>query len=173
VVEKPRFRDYTIRKGDTSFEAIAARPEVYGDRRLASALRDANPFVSPDRLMVGRTVIRVPIDPANVSGRVVTLPPPRSPDVVVKPPALPDRAPPAVKPPAAPVVPAAGPVVPAAAPTTVYVVAGGDTLSGIAKKHYGKSALWTIILDANQDVLDDPAKLKAGMKLRIPPAPKD
>ncbi len=181
VLEKPRFRDYTVRKGDTSFEAIAARPEVYGQRRWASAIREANPFVSPDRLIVGKTVLRIAVDPTNVSGKIVTIPPPAPAKPSATPPKSPDGAgaakptsptnpPPATKPTPAPAN--ATPPTPTP-PTIVYTVTSGDTLSGIAKKHYGKSALWTIILDANPDVLDDPAKLKAGMKLRLPPAPKD
>ena len=79
VLEKPQFRSYTVRKGDTSFEVIASRPEVFGDRRLASAIRDSNPLVSPDRLIPGRTILRIPLDPSNTEGRIVTVPVPQPP----------------------------------------------------------------------------------------------
>lgn len=50
-----------------------------------------------------------------------------------------------------------------------HVVQPGDTLSGIAKKHYGRSGDWPRILDANREVLgDDAGNLRPGMRLRIP-----
>ena len=68
-------------------------------------------------------------------------------------------------------VPAAPPVVeaaPAPAAEQVYVVVPGDTLSGIAKKFYGKASLYMKIFEANRDILDNPDKIKVGQKLRIP-----
>jgi nucleoid-associated protein YgaU len=51
-----------------------------------------------------------------------------------------------------------------------YEVASGDTLLTIATDHYGDSAQWRRIYDANKDVIGaDPDKLKIGMKLKIPP----
>lgn len=55
----PRFRDYTIRKGDT-FSRIAA--EQLGGTRFESAIAAANPLVDPLRLQIGQS-IRLPIDP--------------------------------------------------------------------------------------------------------------
>jgi nucleoid-associated protein YgaU len=58
---------------------------------------------------------------------------------------------------------------PAAAAGT-HTVASGDTLSSIAQKVYGESKLWKRIYDANKDVIgSDPANLKVGQVLRIPP----
>lgn len=181
VLEKPQFRSYTVRKGDTSFEVIAARPEVFGDRRLASAIRDSNPLVSPDRLIPGRTVLRIPLDPSNTEGRIVTVPVPTpqpqrpeprptpSPSLAPKPESATPRQPATTTPPPSP------PAAPSPAPAkgTEYVVAKGDTLSGIAKKHYGKSALWTLIVEANRNLLDDPGDLKIGMRLILPPKPAE
>ncbi len=56
---------------------------------------------------------------------------------------------------------------PAAAART-HTVVKGDTLAGIARKYYGKSAQWQKIAEANKDTLPDPTKLKLGMVLKIP-----
>jgi nucleoid-associated protein YgaU len=52
-----------------------------------------------------------------------------------------------------------------------YTVQAGDTLSSIAKLVYGRSGLWTLIFEANRDLLSDPAKIRPGQVLRIPPQP--
>ncbi len=49
-----------------------------------------------------------------------------------------------------------------------YTVQSGDSLSKIAKKHYGKSGKWRAIYDANRDQLDDPDLIHPGQVLRIP-----
>lgn len=51
----------------------------------------------------------------------------------------------------------------------IYTVVSGDTLSGISMKFYGTSTKWQVILDANRDKLRNPAGLKPGMELVIPP----
>jgi nucleoid-associated protein YgaU len=50
-----------------------------------------------------------------------------------------------------------------------YVIKSGDTLESIAKSQYGDGALWQLIAKANPDV--DPARLRIGKELVIPPAP--
>jgi LysM repeat protein len=65
----------------------------------------------------------------------------------------------------APVKVEAAPVPPA---EQWYTVVAGDTLSGIAKKFYGKASLYMKIFEANRDILDNPDKIKVGQKLRIP-----
>lgn len=50
----------------------------------------------------------------------------------------------------------------------IHVVQAGEVLSGISKKYYGSAKKWQKILDANQDILSSPERLKPGMKLRIP-----
>ena len=82
-------------------------------------------------------------------------------------------APMANEPAVAPVAPAAEAVAapvaaPAAAESEVYTVAKGDTLGGIALKHYGKASAWKRILDANSDVLKGKTLIRPGMKLQIP-----
>lgn len=54
-----------------------------------------------------------------------------------------------------------------------YVVRSGDTLAKIAREVYDDVSKWKTIYDANKSVIgDDPASLKAGMKLKIPEQPK-
>ena len=49
-----------------------------------------------------------------------------------------------------------------------YTVVKGDTLSHIAKAHYGRPNKWHAIYDANRDQLDDPDKIFPGQVLKIP-----
>ena len=51
-----------------------------------------------------------------------------------------------------------------------YVVKSGDSLSRIARIHYGDESKWSIIYAANRSTIGpDPAELQIGMRLRIPP----
>ncbi len=54
-------------------------------------------------------------------------------------------------------------------PSTFYTVKSGDTLSKIAKAHYGDAKLYHAIFDANKPMLKDPDKIYPGQALRIPP----
>jgi LysM repeat protein len=56
---------------------------------------------------------------------------------------------------------------PARAPRT-YVVRDGDTLASISRRFYKSSSHWKKIRAANQNIVDDPGKLKAGQTLTIP-----
>lgn len=67
AVIPPQFKDYIIREGDT-FERIAERE--FGSSRHARAISQANPFVDPTRLRIGRK-IRLPLDPTNIQGKPV------------------------------------------------------------------------------------------------------
>jgi nucleoid-associated protein YgaU len=49
-----------------------------------------------------------------------------------------------------------------------YTVQKGDTLSHIAKAHYGRASKWNAIFEANRDILDDPDRIKPGQVLKIP-----
>jgi uncharacterized protein YidB (DUF937 family)/LysM repeat protein len=57
---------------------------------------------------------------------------------------------------------------PAAATTALYTVVSGDTLSKIAKRHYGRADQWPRIFEANRDILKDPDRIYPGQELRIP-----
>jgi nucleoid-associated protein YgaU len=49
-----------------------------------------------------------------------------------------------------------------------YTVVKGDTLSGIAKKFYGKANLWKKLHDANRDQIPNPDRIFPGQVIRIP-----
>lgn len=53
-----------------------------------------------------------------------------------------------------------------------YTVQPGDTLSAIARQMYGQANLWSLIFEANQDILTDPGRIRPGQELKIPPEPK-
>ena len=57
----------------------------------------------------------------------------------------------------------------AAAAATFYTVKKGDTLSAIAKAHYGAASKYPVIFEANKPMLKDPDKIYPGQVLRIPP----
>ena len=49
-----------------------------------------------------------------------------------------------------------------------YIVRSVDTLSGIAKAHYGDAMKYPEIFEANKPLLKDPDKIYPGQVLRIP-----
>jgi nucleoid-associated protein YgaU len=49
-----------------------------------------------------------------------------------------------------------------------YTVKSGDTLSKIAKSHYGDASKYNRIFEANRNILNDPDKIKPGQVLNIP-----
>jgi nucleoid-associated protein YgaU len=49
-----------------------------------------------------------------------------------------------------------------------YTVVSGDSLSKIAKKHYGDANKWRLIFEANQDLIKDPDEIYPGQTLKIP-----
>jgi len=53
-------------------------------------------------------------------------------------------------------------------PYQVYTVRTGDTLSGIASKHWKEPERWREIADSNRDVIDNPRLLQVGQTLLIP-----
>lgn len=50
-----------------------------------------------------------------------------------------------------------------------YTVVAGDSLSKIAKAHYGNAMKYPVIFEANKPMLTDPDKIYPGQMLRIPP----
>lgn len=148
VVVPPEFDEYTVQSGDRSLQDVAQR--FYGDRTKWEAIASANPFFSPDKLKPGVTVLRIPRDPSNIQGRLVQTQPQE-----IEPPR---QTQPTDQPPTAP-------------GWRTYTVQESDTLWGIARKMYGRGTLTGLIADANRDVLPDPDRLRAGVVLRIPPAP--
>ena len=61
------------------------------------------------------------------------------------------------------------PAAPPAPEARYYTVVKGDTLSKIAKEHYGNANLYNKIFEANRPMLSHPDKIYPGQKLRIPP----
>ena len=59
---------------------------------------------------------------------------------------------------------------PAGEAATMYTVQKGDTLSAIAKKHYGDASKYNAIFEANKPMLSHPDKIYPGQVLRIPKA---
>jgi nucleoid-associated protein YgaU len=49
-----------------------------------------------------------------------------------------------------------------------YTVVRNDTLSGIAKRFYGKASRWPAIFEANRDQVSDPDRIRPGQVLKIP-----
>lgn len=49
-----------------------------------------------------------------------------------------------------------------------YVVVSGDSLSKIAKRHYGDMNQWRRIFEANRDQISNPDLIHPGQKLKIP-----
>lgn len=65
---------------------------------------------------------------------------------------------------------AAEPSAAEAEPTSLfYTVQKGDTLSKIAKQHYGDANVYNAIFEANKPMLKHPDKIFSGQVLRIPP----
>lgn len=58
----------------------------------------------------------------------------------------------------------------AAPEATYYEVKSGDTLSKIAKQHYGDANKYHQIFEANRPMLKDPDEIYPGQRLRIPAA---
>ncbi|MBB6258570.1 nucleoid-associated protein YgaU [Xanthomonas arboricola] len=48
-------------------------------------------------------------------------------------------------------------------------VQADDSLSSIAKRHYGDGNLWPRIFEANRETLKDPDKIFPGQVLQLPP----
>ena len=61
------------------------------------------------------------------------------------------------------------PEAPPEPPAVFYTVKSGDSLSKIAKKHYGNAMKYPVIFEANKPMLKDPDKIYPGQVLRIPP----
>ncbi len=53
-----------------------------------------------------------------------------------------------------------------------YTVVGGDSLSRIAKRHYGDASKWKLIFEANRDRIKNPDLIQIGWVLTIPDLPE-
>lgn len=50
-----------------------------------------------------------------------------------------------------------------------YTIEKGDTLSKIAKEHYGNANAWKHIFEANRDIIEDPDRIFPGQVIKLPP----
>ena len=77
----------------------------------------------------------------------------------------------ATAPPAAAAVSTSAPQptpIPATPQERIHTVGSGDTLSMLAEKYYDDPSQWTVIFEANGDILEDPDSLQLGQELKIP-----
>lgn len=156
---------YTVQEADT-LSAIAR--EVYGDERFWTKIRDANPGIDPDRLLVGqklrlpsREAVRParPAAPAAPAGKAADAGKRAEPGKPAN-----DKE--AGEP--------AGAAQKATAPQAgTYVVESGDTLIRIARKVLNDPGRWREIYELNRDKLRSPDEVPAGMMLKMPPARKE
>lgn len=51
---------------------------------------------------------------------------------------------------------------------TFYTIQSGDSLSKIAKQHYGDAMKWSALFEANREVIENPDLIYPGQKIRIP-----
>lgn len=56
----------------------------------------------------------------------------------------------------------------ATATTTEHTVVAGDTLSRIAKRHYGDASKWPAIFHANRELIQNPDLIQIGWVLTLP-----
>ncbi len=54
---------------------------------------------------------------------------------------------------------------------TFYTVQRGDSLSKIAKAHYGNANKWTDLFEANKEVIKNPDLIYPGQQIRVPANP--
>jgi len=114
---------------------------LYGDTRHWQAISKANPDLDPQRQLRVGQRLLVPKDPGNIQGVVVDHAGGR-------------ESPPAHEP-----------------ERIEHVVQKNDSLWKIAAAFYGDGTKWTIIRDANRDLVgDEGQRLRPGMILVIPPA---
>jgi nucleoid-associated protein YgaU len=171
---------YTVEDSDTL--TYIAR-QKYGDGKYWTKIRDANPGINPDHLLVGQVLILPPKD--ELTGAAATpgtakpgaadtakLTPPRD----AKEPAAAKLIPPSeTKESAAAKPPSAGdnkdssaskPDSKAARKT--YVVAAGDSLATIARNVLGDGSRWREIYELNKDKIKNPDVLLEGTELKLP-----
>lgn len=134
---EPTFTDYVVQRGD-SFATISRK--FFGTTRHAETIARANPFVSPTKLVPGKTTLKIPEDPTNIQGKIVR----------------------------GPAEDAAGAGERPSDSSRTHVVREGENLGSIARRYLGSANRWKDILDANKDKLSRPERLKVGMELVIP-----
>lgn len=136
-------RVHVIAEGDTLAE-IAER--YYGEQTYWPALAKANPGVDANRLLVGNK-LRLPAKEALTRGE-------------------------ARETPRADARPSNASRVNSTDDMPEYIVEGGDSLIGIARKVLGDGERWNEIFELNKDKLESADDIRVGMKLRVPRPPR-
>lgn len=136
-VVPPEFFLHTVGRGE-GWEEISQK--YFHTVEHAEAIMRANPFKSATNLREG-DVVRVPLDPGNIQGRVVGD------------------------------VPGEEPSEPPAMPVREYVVQANDSLSEISRRMYGSTRHWRLIFEHNRERLGlrDERSIRPGQVLLIPP----
>jgi nucleoid-associated protein YgaU len=153
---------YTIKAGD-SLGSIAA--EWFGRAVHWPLILDANPGLEPKRMQIGQQII---LPSRDLPQRLAEAKAKNDDGRARKGPRRagqgPDESAPAANRAATAAEDRSG--VPGAAE---HIVRSGETLSAIAKQHYGKTSAWRRIYDANRALIGkDPDALEVGMVLVIP-----
>lgn len=137
----PSTRTHVVAGGE-SFSSIAQK--YYGDANLYTLIQKANPQVDSSRMKVGQKLW--------IPDQEAAKQPAEQPAQQRAPGAGGDSG-------------GAG----ASADAASYTVQPGDTLELIASRRLGRRALWEEIYKLNRDLIGaDPARLKVGMKLKLP-----
>ena len=152
---KPEPMRYTVQESDTL--TYIAR-QKYGDGKYWTKIRDANPGIDPNHLLVGQVLI-IP-SKEEVTGTKPATGGASKPGLVevAKPPAMTEK----------PAVEAVAARKPHAKATRTYVVASGDTLTTIARNVLGDGSRWRQIYELNRDKIKNPDVLLEGTELKLP-----
>lgn len=154
---KPEPMRYTVQESDTL--TYIARQQ-YGDGKYWTKIRDANPGIDPNHLLVGQVLIIPSKEEVTGSGTKSATAGASKPGLVevAKPPAMTEK----------PAVEAAAARKPDAKATRTYVVAPGDTLTTIARNVLGDGSRWRQIYELNKDKIKNPDVLLEGTELKLP-----
>jgi nucleoid-associated protein YgaU len=149
-------RIYTVKSGDTPSSIAQAE---YGNRQLYTKILAANPKLNARHMHVGQKIVLPDLSATSAKETAINPSPSPSPS------------------PSAGITSAdsASPSTSIAATPTGphYTVASGDSLQRISIKLYGSSSQWEKIYDLNKKKIgSNPARLRVGMVLELPKAPR-
>lgn len=151
--------DFAREAGETLREKLSGKPDVDA-RELAKALQEHGVTLKDGRITVADDTVTVTGEANNQQERELAVLVLGNTKGVAR---VNDQITLAAQPAAAATAGAAPP-----ARATFYTVKSGDTLSKIAKEHYGDANRYGEIFDANRPMLKDPDKIYPGQALRIP-----
>ncbi len=151
--------DFAREAGETLREKLSGKPDVDA-RELAKALQEHGVTLKDGRITVADDTVTVTGEANNQQERELAVLVLGNTKGVAR---VNDQITLAAQPAAASAAGAAPP-----AQATFYTVKSGDTLSKIAKEHYGDANRYGEIFDANRPMLKDPDKIYPGQALRIP-----